>query len=136
LSHLQKVLRSTEEKHITRELVEEVAGVPPLDTVFGWMRAILKGEQKSAQDFLETMKAGQKDAAFFVEEALAIARAALLIKVGARKAEDFNGLGEYFVTEIASLVEDQAASITSIYDSETPRGICDGSSFTTALPAG
>ncbi len=114
LSHLQKVLRSTEEKHITRELVEEVAGVPPLDTVFGWMRAILKGEQKSAQDFLETMKAGQKDAAFFVEEALAIARAALLIKVGARKAEDFNGLGEYFVTEIASLVEDQAASITSI----------------------
>lgn len=114
LSHLQKVLRSTDEKNITREHVEMVAGVPPLDTVFGWVRAILAGEQKQAQDFLEVMKKGQKDAAFFVEEALAIARAGLLIKVGARKADDFAGLGEYFVTEIASLATEQAETMNSV----------------------
>lgn len=114
LSHLQKVLRSTNEKKITREHVEQVAGVPPLDTVFSWMKSVLVDDQKASQDMIEVMKRGQKDSAFFVEEALVIARAGLLIKVGARQATDFEGLGAFFVQEIQKVVDEFGETLNSV----------------------
>ena len=115
LGHLQKVLGATREKEITREHVEDVAGIPSLDSVFGWIKAVTANETKKAQEFLEEMKEGQKDATFFVEEALAIARAFLLIKVGAKKPENFAGLGEYFVTTIAKFTKESPDAVSSIF---------------------
>lgn len=115
LSHLQKVLSATSEKEVTRELVEEVAGVPALDKVFEWIESLITGEYAKAQEVLGVVKGKQKDALFFAEEALMITRAYLLIKIGAQKVDDFTGLGDFFQESIGKLIEKYPTGLTSTF---------------------
>jgi DNA polymerase-3 subunit gamma/tau len=111
LSILQKVFTATNEKSVSREVVEQVTGAPKREQVYALIGALAKGERSSALSAIETASAEGADMKLFLELVLSALRAVLLVRYAPElRSSLLNELG----TDEFSLIEKfaQEKSIT------------------------